>query len=347
MSVVLYSHFIFIFILGNVISTTFMPVKFEIEKYILPNIYISIFIILLLYFFLYFGISGENIFISGAYNSGETAKSSMHEYSILFYILSYFFTTSSRFEKFATNSFFILFIFKTLIYGGRIEVLEIILVYLYFNYILSNKIKIRIFLIILLLGFYFISIIGELRNNPTILFNDNFFSIFNPLNLFKIPNSGDMISTTEGDVVQSSSRIIGLINTQYLDLFTRFNSFVSFLSSAFVSNVFLPEYSNLSTYKQQIFTSGGGGLISTYFFCWMWYFGPFVIAFSIGYIINKFFKYNSAYFFIYGFSLLITFPRWFSYNPIFIIKFCFFSILLYLIFVKCDSLFFKRKKYPL
>jgi hypothetical protein len=138
-------------------------------------------------------------------------------------------------------------------------------------------------------------------------------------------------------VLQSSARIIGLIQEGFLGITQRSLSFISFVFSATIPPSLIQDYANLATYKQDIYRSGGGGLIAVYFYAWMGYAGPIFAGGFIGYFIKKAYTSDNIFLKLYGTTILFTFPRWFAYNPIFLSKFCFFSLIaysLYLIFYK-------------
>lgn len=327
---VLYSHLIFVFILGSVIKSK--NAIFTIKNSFLnfKNKYIYWFIYAILIYIIIYGITGDTIIVTGSYsNSGDSQKSTLHEYFLLFYISLLCFSSNTRLSNFAQFIIMLIYIFKTLIYGGRIEVVQICLIYTLFVYILPGKISLKYIIMFLILGIYFSSIVSVFRNNPTVLFSSNFAEMFNPAKILEIPNKGDVISSTEGDVVQSSMRIMDLINTNTITQNERVISLFCFLISPILPQSLMPEVSNLSTYKQDYYTSGGGGLISTYFYTWLWFFGPFIIAILIGISLNKFFEFKSTSFIIYGIALLATFPRWFSYNPIFLVKLCLFAVIFF------------------
>ena len=132
--------------------------------------------------------------------------------------------------------------------------------------------------------------------------------------------------------MQSSSRIIGLIDNGYLDLGKRVVSFIYFCFSSITISSFLPDFVIFARYKQDIYQSGGGGLIGAYSYGWLGIFGPILFGLFIAYFINASFLKRNNYLKVYGILLLITFPRWYAYNPMTISKFCIYGIILFAIF---------------
>lgn len=329
---VMISLLLFLYVLGNVISSNKLSENFYSYKITKPNKTIFWIISTILVFILFFGIKGDNVLVSGGYNNFENIqKSTLHEYFILVFLFLILYAPNHGLYKNVIRLFLFFYVVKTLLYGGRIEVVQIFLLFFYLFYLFKNKIKARYILLFLFLGIYFNGIVSNIRSNPEIILSQNYSSVFNPKEVFALDLKNPYISSTEGDVVHSSARIVGLINTNELTISDRLVSFISYLVSPLIPPSYLSDLSNLSTYKQDLVQSGGGGLISTYFFCWLGYLGPILSALLIGIFINRFFELRSAGIYIYGLCLLTMFPRWFSYNPIFLIKFSLYAVVLFYI----------------
>jgi hypothetical protein len=146
-------------------------------------------------------------------------------------------------------------------------------------------------------------------------------SYLNPFGAY-IDFAGGSIISNEGDVFQSSVRLIGLIKIQALDAFLRVKSFIGFVLSIFVPAAWLPEEASLMTFKKGIYNSGGGGLIAVYFYVFLGWFGPLVISFYVFWIYGVAIFYKSIYLKFYVLLIFSTFPRWFAYNPIILFKLC-------------------------
>lgn len=327
---VLISLLLFLYVLGNVISSNKVSENFYSYKITKPSKITFWIISTILVFILFFGIQGDNVLVSGGYNNFENIqKSTLHEYFILIFLLLILYAPKHGLYKNIIRLFLFFYVVKTLLYGGRIEVVQIFLLFFYLFYLFKNKIKTRYILLFLFLGIYFNGIVSNIRSNPKIILEQNYSSLFNPKEVFALDLKNPYISSTEGDVVHSSARMVGLINTNELTISDRLISFTSYIISPFIPPSYLSDLSNLSTYKQDLVQSGGGGLISTYFFCWMGYLGPIIAALFIGVFINRFFELYSPGIYIYGLCLLTMFPRWFSYNPIFLIKFSLYAVILF------------------
>jgi hypothetical protein len=337
---VLFSHSLFIFTLGNLITSKKVVFKINFREKFRSNkiLFFGFFIICIL--LLIFGIQGQSLLSGASYANQEfTSKSSLHEYFILFYLYLILFSSQNKFEQIAIKILFVIYVLKTLIYGGRVEVLEIFL--LWFLLFFLNKIKLRTVIFFVLIGLYGSNVVSNIRSNPIQFLSGNDLGYyFDPLFLFEHKSKYDIISSNEGDVIQSSARILGLIDNEHLTFSQRIISSVLYLISPVVPASFMPSYSNLSTYKQEMYRSGGGGLISIYFYAWYWYFGPIIVAFFLAFFINKFFLSSSLYSYIYGVAIFTTFPRWFAYNPIMLVKFCFYAVIILYVL----SIFFNIQK---
>lgn len=264
-----------------------------------------------------FGVTGDTVFESGRYGTGEVSKSALHEFFIVFFIVSVFsLNLKSSFQKNVLAFLLIIYTFKTLIYGGRIEILQLWLgvLYLVFNFFEKR----RAFLFFLsLLAYLIFDFISQIRSNPLLilsLYDLNFFWYL----------EGDFdrkfISNQFGDVYQSSLRVVGLVHDGYIDALTRVSSFLTIIFGVLLPSNLMPDFYNLSSYKKSIAMSGGGGLVSAFSFVWLSFFGPILFGFFVGFMLRKFYQLNNPLINIYGLLILITFPRWFAYYPVILFK---------------------------
>jgi hypothetical protein len=234
-----------------------------------------------------------------------------------------FLDVSNIFQILSLILILLLYLSKTAAFGGRIEILQIVLLvtYVVTNFGARGK---KIIFASLVILYFVLSLIEIVRANPLSLFDQGEFNFGN---LFFNNNWRDLgyVSNTYSDVLQSSMRIIGLLQDHYIDFEFRISSFLSVLVSPIVPTSMMPEFYNLSTAYQNIAQSGGGGLISAFGYIWLGFFGPIIIGFAIGFVINSFYSNNSPVLNMYGLLLLVTFPRWFSYYPVPLIKLCLFG----------------------
>ena len=341
---VLISHLLFILTLGNSVSCKKTINEFNFLTFVKPNSKIFTILFFASIFILVFGIQGDNVFQRGSYADFDLVeKSTLHEYFILIFLFLILYSPPGIVYKTIIHCFLAFYVLKTLIYGGRIEVVQVCLLFFYLYYVLNGKVKSSLIVFLLIFGVYFNGLVSNIRSNPQIILTENYFDLINPINVFDLDSENENLSSMEGDVVQSSARVVGLIDGGQISLTQRILSLFSFLASPIVPQSLLPDYTNLAVYKQDIYKSGGGGLISTFFFTWLGYLGPIIAGSLIGLSIRKFYEFTSASFFIYGLCVLTMFPRWFSYNPIFLIKFSLYAVLL-LYILKLISPFFEKSK---
>lgn len=266
------------------------------------------------------GQSGSTIFESGGYATGESSKSTLYEYFILFYLATYYYSDKKPYQKVLLVSLVLIYVYKSLLYGGRIEVVQLLLLCFYI-FIIDYKIKIKpIRIIIGCMTFYYINMVfSGVRSNPLPLLEGNYAYYLNPFKAYSNTDAS-YISSNEGDVIQSSVRLIGLIENGLLDIGTRVKALAGFLLSIILPSSMLPEEASLITYKKEIYNSGGGGLAAVYFYAFLSWLGPFMISAYLFFVFRLTFIYRSNYFKLYCLMVFSTFPRWFAYNPIILFK---------------------------
>ena len=331
---VLVAHLVFIFFLGNSVTNKVSQTTYNITSVAKSNVYLFFTFAFVGVLILIFGLRGENIFQSGVYADSETVtKSTLHEYFIIIFLFLVIYAPQGKFYKAIVLFFFLIFIGKTLLYGGRVEVLQISLMYFYIFYVFKSRVKLKHIIMMLVFGVYISGVVSNIRANPLNFLNGNYIDFLSPGQILFPKTENEMISSTEGDVIQASARMIGMAKTGDISTLERMSSFISYLASPIVPASILPATTNLATFKQEFYHSGGGGLISSYFFIWLGYAGPILIALILGFFITKFYEFENGYYIIYGTCLLSMFPRWFSYSPILIIKFSVYAVILYIIVI--------------
>lgn len=263
-----------------------------------------------------FGKSGENIFVSGGYNLEETRTSSLNEYFFIPFVLSIIFTNNERIK---VNLVFILggiYALKNLLLGGRIEAMMLFLSLFIWKF--HYKFKPITILIAVFAAFYIFIVIGNIRENPSLVLSENWYQVFTHLSAN--PNS-EIIITQEGDVFYSTNRIISMIEKGLINIWERMSAFFYFILSIFLPYSMLPDIANLPRYRIEEFGSGGGELIFTPFYVYLSYLGVILIAYYISKIINGFTTKSSFNMWnIYCIFVFITMPRWYAYSPITMFK---------------------------
>lgn len=262
-----------------------------------------------------FGLNGENILESGGYGKGESNGSFLFEYGLIFFCAAYLYSGNSIKKKRLLLLLSVLYVLKSLLYGGRIAVLELMLAwfFLYFQY----RIKLKTILLFVCFFYYSMLIIGALRSDITLLSSLNIIDI---LTMDKKGSVPDMIVSQEADANYAAVRLIAFADEQIVIFTDRIYSLFLFVCSIFLPYSILPSCARPADMLRE-YPTGGGGLITAYFYFYASYIGVIFIAIYMAISLsvkrgNIALKYNNLYLMF----LFITLPRWFAYNPISIFK---------------------------
>jgi hypothetical protein len=291
---------------------------------------------------IHFGLSGETIFTSG-FGQGELQKSALFEYGIVFFILSLFYVSDSRTQSFFLWVGFVFFVVKILVFGGRVEAIQIGLALIYFNtdFLRSWSFKKTFFL--LFLSFCILIVLGSIRTNPMLIFE----LLEDPLVIFSYEKAFDsgIVSTTYGDVQQASARMVALVDNGFWDLQYRLKAFLSYVFNIFLFGFEFKDLANMAAKDKDIFGAGGGGLIAVQFYVLLGWFGAIFSGLFIGYSLKKGLARDSGSISnVYAFCLLITFPRWYAYGPLSLVKFSLIAVLIFIFFRSISSFLKKKSK---
>jgi len=294
-------------------------------------------ILLISIFFLITALSGESI-LTSAYGSQEKIGTSFYEYIIPLILIAFIFSGQTRFKLSLLMIFIFIYILKDLLYGGRISSIQMsILAYILF---LDKKIRFKYILLICFLLIVFLKGFEVLRFSTELIGSPHKISL---KELLAVGNDLKIYGSTEGDVIYSSVRFIGLINAGIISTQDRLISFFLFLLSIFNPGGNLPPLANLSSYLQLEYPCGGGGLFPIYFFVWGGYIGIVLCAKFVAIIVNKFFSSNNKLVVIYSIMFVSTFPRWFAYNPIIILKLAMAPLYIYIFIILAKQIVAYKK----
>ncbi|NLJ82742.1 MAG: oligosaccharide repeat unit polymerase [Bacteroidales bacterium] len=263
------------------------------------------------------GKTGENIF-SGGYGTGLSSANSLNEYFLIPFFISIIFSNNSKRKKILLYIIAFIYALKNILYGGRIEVMMIALCIFIWDF--NIKLKPTTIILITLFSFYFFKIIGEIRQNPQLLFTSDWIYLFIPS--FKTTNSTVVISQ-EADVLYATNRLVSMVDERIINTIDRFKAFFYFILSIILPYSYLPDIANLASYKRFDYNVGGGGLIFGWFYVYLSYIGVILIAFYISKILSKIGLNNEkgiSFINIYAVFVFMTMPRWFAYSPITMFK---------------------------
>lgn len=255
-------------------------------------------------------VSGASILDSGSYSGVTSTRSFVPiEYALMFIPLAYIFS-SNNIQKLLLYSVTLLFCIKYMLYGGRVALVEVFIVFLIlkFQFIWSMKKTLAFTLVFAVLMLFY----GVVRKNLS-------GAVFTLDEL-------DFNSANAGEVYYSSIRILYLIKYNIITTTDRITSFLLYLSSGFFAGLSLPPLSNLTVYLKAQYPSGGGGLAPIYMFTFLSY--PGVIF--LGYVAGKIFSYATriseiTFKSIYVIMVVTMVPRWFAYYPVHLVKLCLYA----------------------
>lgn len=283
-----------------------------------PAFYICILVGIL---FSIFGINTSSV-------SFEVNKNPMYEYTVIFIFLAYVFSGNKKVMLITVNFFVAYYSIKGFIFGGRIESIQSILILFYFNFNFAKDLSKKKYYLGVVFFSFILYVIGRVRHNWNLIYE----VILEPSIIFAAQKNAGVVSNNFGDVIVSSARMIGLVDSGYWDFLFRIESFLSYFFNVFLFGSEFKGYANLAGKDQSIYGAGGGGLISSYFYVWGSFLLVVVASFIIGKLISNFFTSNNKCMQIYGFLTLVTFPRWYAYSPINLVKLIIIAIIIYYIF---------------
>lgn len=338
---VLLTNSIFVFTLGNMISARSGLIKMNLSQTSFKSVYIFWILVTIGIYIIIFGIRGQSLLSGAGYGTAD--KSTLHEYFILlFFLLLLTRPDNNIIARFTVFVLYGVYCFKTLIYGGRVEVLQVTLLLVFFYWILPQKVGKVIVFIGIGISLYVSAVVSNIRTNPILLLKGEYATLLNPIADTK---GRTVLNTNQGDVIYSSARLTGMIDQGIIIPEIRAKSFITFMASIVVTTNKLPEYANLAGYRKVEYGAGGGGLIGTFFYVWFGYLGPAFIGLFLGYCINRGFRSSNIAMNIYAVILLVMVPRWYAYGPIIVFKLCLYTVVMYLVFKLIFKIFFKRSTF--
>lgn len=331
----LFIHALFLFSL----DTFLFPIKsrfFINEKLSYKKNYV-VFIILLVFFllFLVFSIQGDTVLDTGGYGREGKVKSlgGFGEYFLILIPLLYIYSGGIAFLNRIVMILLLLMGIKLLLYGGRIGILMMGILYfiLYWDTRKNKLSPFKLFSLSLPI-IYILVLIGSIRGNIALALNSSLGE------LFLLPFRGDFLSTyieffgNQNDIFYSSTILNQSALAGTISITTRLEMFFYNVLSIFVPYSFLPPEAAIIPYIQEnISPTGGGGLISAFAYFFLSYIGVILIGLYIATLINTLQKTKNMILILYVIMVFSTYPRWFGYNIIALFKISFYIIPMYLL----------------
>ena len=313
-----YSIFIFIFSTLNINSRINLNVLPKVKN----DIYYYI-ILMVMLFIILFGKTGEMILTEGyghVEGSVQFLNLSINEYFFHFLIICLFLYRHNLWVYILSAFFGI----KNLLFGGRIEVIQLLFIYVLYFRIDLKTIK-NIFLAIFAIQFF--NFMGIIRSSGLLVAlsnNLNFFAGFgSEANLLRI-------TSTFGEVAYSSVTLHGVLRDSLVSGAARIEATLTHLLTYFVPYSLVSSKANIIVYVQELSPHQGGTFISSYFF----FFGGFITVFIFSMIYGMAYRFlvlrKTVFSTLATILIFATVPRWLVYNHITFFKS---AIYLFILFI--------------
>lgn len=275
-------------------------------------LYVWLICVVIATFCMIVGQSGDTIVESGGYGRGTGKVATSFEYGIIPMVIALRYS-STRTRKIIVLLMAMVYIIKTLLYGGRID--AIMLMIAFYTLFLHSIIKKRLAIILLFVAFVF----NQAWEGIRVAINHVNIS----QTIAKKATEFSMSSGNSADVFYASERIIYMIHHGILGLEERIMSFCYFLLSFVRPYSSLPDLASLVSYKVDKYSSGGGGLAPVYIYAWLGIVGVILVSSLLGKLLSRFMRGKCGTFlYFYTIFVVATIPRWYAYYPIQLIKFC-------------------------
>ena len=288
-----------------------------------------------------FGKTGTSLLSGEGYGDIEKNASSFNEYIIIFFMAAYLFSGGERKRLALLYALAGVFCIKNLLFGGRIET---VLVFLWFFIVkLQHVLSVKQMLILLVLGVWGMETVNNIRQNPLVLLTDEWLNVFLPWHVGDMPERA-CLASNEGDVFWAGQRILQLIRDGVLSWNERCSAAVNYLLSSVTPFSWLGPTANLSSYRTDVYSTGGGGLAPAFAYAFLSYPGVMVLGIFFARCLNKLYEKSlKEWQYVYIVLLIVTLPRWFAYYPVHIVKYCLWGTGAYLFFTALDYTLKKRK----
>lgn len=316
-------HTLFIFIISchcYCPKTTAHPLKIssnDFSKYESKSRYYLMLLCALLCMFL--GKSGQTIFERQGYGQSGSSSSAIYEYFCFFFLLSAIFAGNNQNKKYFLLGTALLYAMKSLLYGGRVEVIQILI--LVFILYFQDKFHTGILLGGLIGGYILMTLIGNFRGG--LQFDFDSFSQLLGYNM-----SRNRLVNNESDVWYASAVILASLKTTAVTTQYRVIATIYYFIRLIVPSSLLNQTYNVVPYLQKYLTAfGGGGLFSAFLYFYFGAVGVILGAILIGKMFQGATKNSQSIFLkiflIQSFTML---PRWFAYSPEAICKTAFYAV---------------------
>jgi hypothetical protein len=232
---------------------------------------------------------------------GDTYQSNtrtIYEYSILIFIVVWFYSGNSKIKKFSLYFYAIIYILQAITRGDRSSAFPMILaLFLIHNY----KISIRTLLLLAIGGIFASNVISAYRIA---------FSITELKSIFF--DKYGMTAFLSDTVSQSYYTGISILNTRDL-IPSTMGYFINFLGGIIMGGSF--NNADVGAISYNYLLNKGGGFYFSWFYFWFGFLGVALSSIFLGYLIKILFRSENNYIKLYKISLIVMSFRWYLYTP--------------------------------
>ncbi|WP_026830238.1 hypothetical protein [Exiguobacterium antarcticum] len=288
--------------------------KIEVERKIekKDNKYIFFGGLIVLFTFWFFGYGGS------MGNTYESNTRTIYEYSILVFIVVWFYSGNSKVHQYLLYFFVALYVIQSLIRGDRSSAFPMLIALILVN---NYKINLKYLFLLAFSGITVSNIVSAYRLSFSI---NDFFNVF--------MTKYGLSSLLSDTVSQSYYTGISIIFSGNL-IENSSKYFPNFLAGIVFGGGFNNADVGAISYNYAI--NKGGGFFFSWFYFWFGILGVLVAAIFLGYLLRMFFVSNNNYLKLYTICLISMTLRWYLYTPFVLFRtvLFIFTLLLILCFV--------------
>lgn len=239
--------------------------------------------------------------IAGERGSG----SALYEYAIVGFIIGLYYTGKVRWLQFLYVGLGIFFVLQNFMFGGRIESLQIILLFVFA--FLTDKLKLSYVLPFLFIGLIILTGIGHFRAQ----FELNTANLLQVINILK---NNYLVTDTAYAAYFASLTFLAVL--PFTPWAMRLHFFYKFLVYIFLGSGV--SGFNLWGYTNGFFRHYGGGLLPFFAYFYLGIIGVLVTAYYLWFLfkkINSISENSSGFWRCAGLYLTVSVFRWYLYSP--------------------------------
>lgn len=244
------------------------------------------------------------IFFDRSESSSYVVRSnSLHGYTYLIILFMSYYSGNKWFRKFLILSIVAFISLQSLFYGGRQAIIPTVIITLIT--IFSEKLNSKNVLLVTAAGIVFLTIVGQLRGTADVGF----------ATIIQLFTNDYFVQDTS--VYAFNSSVTHVFAQSVYSNMQRISSFVAFLLSIFIGqDSDFTILGNVTLMSDDISNNLGGGMISSYFYFWLGWFGVVLIPFIIVFIINKLNTSSKNLHNLILIGVVATTSTWYLYSPL-------------------------------